>query len=75
MQLRFRGTRVELLAPVGPSRGLAYAQINGAYTLANRLPLNQFGQATIDTYAPQPQAQRHIVIADGLPDQIGRAHV
>src|SRR5207244_3266474 len=59
-----------LLAPVGPTRGIAYAKINDAYTLANRLPLNQFGQATIDLYAPQPQPQRHIVIADGLPDQV-----
>jgi O-antigen ligase len=67
---RFRGTNVDLLAPVGPSRGMAHVKINGAYTLANHLPLNQNGQATVDFFAPQAQAQRRIPLASGLPDAI-----
>lgn len=70
--LRFRGTRLELMAPVGPSRGTAFVKINGAATLANRLPLNQNGQATLDFYAPDARTQQRLLIADGLPD---REHV
>ncbi|HEV2124928.1 MAG TPA: O-antigen ligase family protein, partial [Chloroflexota bacterium] len=67
---RFRGTNVDIVAPVGPSRGTAYVKINGAYTLANSLPLNSNGQATIDFYAPEPQARRRIPVASGLPDRV-----
>ncbi len=49
--LRFRGTKLEVLAPVGPSRGTAYVKINGAAALANRLPFTGSGQAILDFYA------------------------
>src|SRR6266542_4999066 len=65
--VRFDGTRIDLLAGVGPDKGIAYASVNDSYTLANRLPLNQFGQATIDLYAPEARSQQRIAVADGLP--------
>ncbi|HXI17893.1 MAG TPA: hypothetical protein VNM48_16145, partial [Chloroflexota bacterium] len=67
---RFRGTQVDLIAPRGPSRGAAFVKVNGAYTLANRLPLNQNGQATIDFYAPEVMPRQRITIASGLPDRV-----
>jgi polysaccharide biosynthesis protein PslG len=72
--LRFaaRGSAIDLLAPSGPERGVAFVKVNGAYTLANRLPLNANGQATLDFYAPDPRPQARIPIASGLPD---REHV
>ena len=69
LRFRFRGTRLELLAPAGPTSGTAYVKVNGASTLANRLPLTPTGQAFLDLYAPQPAPQRRLVIADGLPDR------
>ncbi|MGH2366901.1 MAG: hypothetical protein ACRDI2_01775, partial [Chloroflexota bacterium] len=69
LTLRFRGTKVEVLAPVGPARGTAFVKINGAATLANRVPLNGNGQATLDVYAPDADSQRRFVIADRLPDR------
>ncbi|HEX2326443.1 MAG TPA: hypothetical protein VHQ00_13675, partial [Chloroflexota bacterium] len=69
LRFRFRGTRLELLAPAGPTSGTAYVKVNGASTLANRLPLTPTGQAFLDLYAPQPTPQRRLVIADGLPDR------
>jgi O-antigen ligase len=67
---QFRGTQVDLVAPRGPSRGRAYVQIDGAYTLANRLPLNVNGQATIDFYSPEVRPQQRIPLASGLPDRV-----
>ena len=52
LRFRFRGTRLELLAPAGPASGTAYVKVNGASTLANRLPLTPTGQAFLDLYAP-----------------------
>ncbi len=69
LRLRFRGTKLEVLAPVGPSRGTAYVKINGAAALANRLPFTGSGQAILDFYAPDAVAQRRLVIADHLPDR------
>ncbi len=69
LRFRFRGTDLAVLAPVGPSRGTAYVRVNGASTLANRLPLNANGQATLDLYAPEPASQRQLKVADGLPDR------
>ena len=71
LRLRFRGTQIELIAPVGPDRGTAFVKINGAYTLANRLPLNANGQAYVDFYAPTARSQQRLLLASGLPD---RAH-
>lgn len=70
LRLRFRGTQLELVAPVGPGRGTAFVKINGAYTLANRLPLNANGQAIVDFYAPVARPQQRIVLASGLPDRL-----
>ena len=70
LRLRFRGTQLELVTPVGPERGIAFVKINGAYTLANRLPLNAHGQAFVDFYAPTARAQEWIVLASGLPDRV-----
>ncbi|MBI3970138.1 MAG: O-antigen ligase family protein [Chloroflexi bacterium] len=70
LKLRFRGTAIALVAPVGPNRGFAYVKLNGAYTLANRLPLNRNGQAVLDFWAPQAASQRRLTIADGLPDRV-----
>ncbi|HEU5316737.1 MAG TPA: beta-galactosidase, partial [Chloroflexota bacterium] len=70
LRWRFRGTRVDLVAPVGPTRGTAYVKINGAYTLANRLPLNPNGQAVADFYAPRESSQARVALASGLPDRV-----
>lgn len=67
LRLRFEGTKLELLAPVGPSRGIAYVKIDGVSALANRLPLNAHGQATLDCYAPAARQQARLLIADHLP--------
>ena len=67
---RFRGTQVDLVAPVGPARGTAFVKVNGAYTLANRLPLNPNGQAVVDFYAPTGSSQARIALASGLPDRV-----
>jgi O-antigen ligase len=67
MRARFFGSSVEVVAPVGPSRGIAFVRINGTALLANRLPLNRHGQAVLDFYAPEPQPQRRLAIASGLP--------
>lgn len=70
LRFRFEGTGVDLITPVGPSRGLAYVTINGAATLANRRPRDPIGRATIDFYAPDEQPQRRMPLADGLPDRV-----
>jgi O-antigen ligase len=69
VRLRFRGTQLDLIAPLGPDRGTAFVKINGAYTLANRLPLNANGQAFLDFYAPTSRAQQRLPLATGLPDR------
>jgi O-antigen ligase len=68
MRLRFHGTRIALLAPVGPKRGLAYVTVDGSYLLAGHLPRNRFGQAMIDFGAPEARDGVLFTVASGLPD-------
>ncbi|MGI8424127.1 MAG: O-antigen ligase family protein [Chloroflexota bacterium] len=70
LRFRFRGTQVDVVAPAGPARGSAFVKINGAYTLANRLPLNPNGQAILDFYASSERAQQRRTLASGLPDRV-----
>ncbi len=70
LRLTFRGTDVVLLAPVGPGRGIAEVTIDGAPTLANRLPSGPASRALLDQYRPEAVSQQHIPIATGLPDRL-----
>lgn len=69
LRVRFRGTGIDVIAPRGPTRGIANVRINGVYSLADRLPLNRNGQAHIDFFRPLPEPQARISVADGLPDR------
>ena len=68
MRLRFHGTGIDLVSPVGPQRGVAYVTVNGSYLLAGHLPRNRFGQATIDFGAPEARDAVRFAVASGLPD-------
>ena len=68
LRLRFDGTRVELVAPVGPQRGVAYVTVDGSYLLAGQLPRNRFGQAMIDFGAVEAREGVRFLVASGLPD-------
>ena len=70
LRLTFRGTDVVLLAPVGPGRGIAEVTIDGAPTLANRLPSGPASRALLDQYRPEARSQERIPIATGLPDRL-----
>ena len=59
-----------LLAPVGPGRGIAEVTIDGAPTLANRLPSGPASRALLDQYRPGALSQERIPIATGLPDRL-----
>lgn len=68
VRLRFRGTGIDLVSPVGPERGVAYVTVDGSYLLAGQLPRNRFGQAMIDFGAPEARDAVRFAVASGLPD-------
>jgi O-antigen ligase len=70
MRLRFEGTRIALLAPVGPQRGVAYVTVDGSYVLAGLLPRNRYGQAMIDFGDAVARDSVRFPVASGLPDGV-----
>lgn len=64
--IRFRGSRLSLLARRDDAAGIAFVTIDGSSNKANRLPQNSAGKALLDLYQPQIAWQVAIPVASGL---------
>ncbi len=64
--IKFRGSRLSLLARRDDAAGIAFVSIDGSSNKANKLPQNQVGKAAVDLYSPRTVWQALIPIATGL---------
>ena len=66
-EFRFEGDAVDLVTRRGPDMGVLRVRIDELDALADEVPKNRYGQATIDLYSPIPEPASIFHLASRLP--------